>query len=151
MKCRNIAEKILNIDLGNVIVNFTQHEIDFVENVNSGDYTKICKHLRSDYFNTSFVSIISIIIKYIENHHINTLFFKINEYMESQVDILGNIYILDTYALLVHTSPSIDIRLGTMIWLSELQKQYDVNMLYVLDFIGENGVETTIKYKAIII
>lgn len=151
MKCRNIAEKILNIDLGNVIVNFTQHEIDFVENVNSGDYTKICKHLRSDYFNTSFVSIISIIKKYKENHHINTMFFKINEYMETQVDILGNTYILDTYPLLVHTSPTIDIRLGTMIWLSELQKQYDVNMLYVLDFIGENGVETTIKYKAIII
>lgn len=151
MKCRNIAEKILNIDLGNVIVNFTQHEIDFVENVNSGDYTKICKHLRSDYFNTSFVSIISIIKKYKENHHINTMFFKINEYMETQVDILGNTYILDAYPTLTHKTHTTVIQLEIMAWLSELQKQYDVNMLYVLEFVGENGIETTIKYKEIII
>jgi hypothetical protein len=151
MKCRNIAEKILNIDTGNLIVNFTQHEIDFVESIDSDDYTKICKHLRSDYFYSSCMSIIGIIKKFKGNHPNNTMYFKVNEYMESQLDILDNTYHIDAYATLVHISPTNDILLGTMTWLSGLQKQYDVNMLYVLEFIGENGVETTIKYKAIII
>ncbi len=150
MKCRNIGEKVLNIDMGNIIVNFTIDELNFIKQ-NGDNYEKVCRHLRSLYFNTKRENITSIIKIFKENNPNNTMYFKINEYMETQFKILGNTYHLDVYPLLVHTSPTIDIRLGTMTWLSELQKQYDVNMLYVLEFIGENGVETTIKYKAIII